>query len=82
MWKKGDEWFVGVLNNSQGKSIEINLDFLPEGKYEAEIWTDSKRSDSQPMELLKKTQTLKSGGEFKVKLAKNGGFVAILKAKD
>ncbi|MEI8226423.1 MAG: glycoside hydrolase family 97 protein [Bacteroidota bacterium] len=76
--RSGDKWFVGVMNNSTEKSIELKLDFLPAGNYEAEIWADTKNSDIDPKELKKVKQTTKSGDIIKVTMAKNGGFVALI----
>ncbi len=79
--RSGDNWFMGVMNNSVGKTVTLNLDFLPPGNYEAEIWADSKKSDKDPKEIKKSVQAIKSGGTMKIGLAKNGGFVAIVKRK-
>jgi len=78
--RSGDKWFLGVMNNSVGKNVEISLSFLPAGTYEAETWSDTKNSDKEPKELKKNIQVLKSG-TMKVTLAKNGGFVAVIKRK-
>ncbi len=75
--RSGDKWFLGVMNNSLGKNIELKLDFLPVGNYEAEIWADTKNSDIDPKELKKVKQATKSGDIIKVTMAKNGGFVAL-----
>lgn len=80
--RSGDNWFIGVLNNSVGRSIKINLSFLPDGKYEAETWSDTKNSDKKPTELKKASQSVKSGGIMKVTLANDGGFVAVIKKID
>jgi len=79
--RSGDNWFVAVMNNSIGKGIELNLSFLPAGKYEAETWSDTKNSDKEPKELKKTIMTIESPGTFKVSMAENGGFVAVLKRK-
>ena len=79
--RNGDKWFIGVMNNSIGKNIELNLVFLPAGNYEAVTWADTKNSDRDPKELKKSTQTVKAGDTVKITLAKNGGFVAVLKRK-
>jgi alpha-glucosidase len=79
--RSGDKWFVGVLNNSIGKSIGLKLDFLPAGNYETETWADTKNSDKDPKELKKVKQQVKSGDIIKVTMAKNGGFVALIKTK-
>ncbi len=46
------------MNNSIGKSIDLKLNFLPAGDYEAEIWADAKNSDKEPMEIKKSTKSL------------------------
>ena len=79
--RKGDTWFVGVMNNSIGKKIELNLSFLPAGKYEVESWNDTKNSDKEPKELKKTIMSIESPGTYKVTMAKNGGFVAVIKNK-
>jgi alpha-glucosidase len=79
--RSGDKWFIGVMNNSIGKTIELSLASLPAGNYEAETWSDTKNSDKEPKELKKAIVLIKSPGTFKVTMAKNGGFVAVLKRK-
>jgi len=77
--RTGDKWFLGVLNNSIGKTIELNLSFLPAGNYEAETWSDTKNSDKEPKEIKKSIISIKSPGTLKVTMAKDGGFVAVIK---
>jgi alpha-glucosidase len=79
--RSGDKWFVGVMNNSVGKSVEITINFLPAGNYEAEVWTDTKNSGKEPKELKKGVLKIKQGSPLKVTMAKNGGFVAVIKLK-
>jgi alpha-glucosidase len=80
--RSGNKWFIGVMNNSQPKSAELNLNFLPAGSYEAETWSDSKKSDIDPKDIKKATYTMKSPGNLKVTMAKNGGFVAVIRSKN
>lgn len=79
--RSGENWFIGVMNNSIGKSIDLNLSFLAVGNYETEIWADSKNSDTDPNQMKKIKQTSESGDIIKVTMAKNGGFVAVIKRK-
>jgi alpha-glucosidase len=79
--RNGNTWFIGVMNNSNGKSIELNLSFLQSGNYDAETWSDAKNSDKDPKEIKKANLLVKSGGSMKVTLARNGGFVAVIKRK-
>jgi alpha-glucosidase len=79
--RSGDTWFVGVMNNSIGRSVDLNLGFLNSGNYEAQTWADTKNSDKDPKELKKVIQNIKPGDNLKVTMAKNGGFVAVLRKK-
>jgi alpha-glucosidase len=79
--RSGDKWFLGVMNNSTGKTVELNVSFLPAGNYEADTWSDTKNSDKEPKEIKKSNVSIKSPGTFKVIMAKDGGFVGILKSK-
>ena len=79
--RSGDKWFLGVMNNSIGKSVELNLSFLPAANYEAEIWSDTKTSDKEPKDLKKSIISIKSPGTLKVTMAKDGGFVGVITRK-
>jgi alpha-glucosidase len=79
--RSGDTWFIGVMNNSKGKSVDIKLDFLPEGNYEADTWADTKKSDKDPKDIKYSKQAVKAGGTLKVTMADDGGFVAVIKRK-
>ena len=79
--RSGSNWFIGAMNNSVGKTIELKLDFLPAGTCILETWADTKNSDKDPKELMKKTQDVKAGGMIKVTMTKNGGWVGIVKPK-
>jgi alpha-glucosidase len=77
--QSGEKWFIGVMNNSIGKTVELNMSFLPAGNYEGESWSDTKNSDKEPKEIKKATLKFKSPGVLKVVMAKDGGFVTIFK---
>lgn len=77
--QKGDAWYLGAMNNSIGKEVEIKLDFLAAGNYEMEVWADSPESDIKPKELQKRKEIVKNGETLKINMAKNGGFVSIIR---
>jgi alpha-glucosidase len=80
--RSGDVWFVGVMNNSIGKSIDLNFSFLPAGSYEAETWSDNRNSDKEPKELKKAVISIKAPCNLKITMAKDGGFVSMIKRKN
>ncbi len=76
--RSGEKWFIGVMNNSIAKTVELDMGFLPEGNYKMESWSDTKKSDSEPKDLKKAVLPVKSPGKYKVTMSKNGGFVAVI----
>ena len=77
--QSGRNWFIGVLNNSKEKEINIDTHFLPAGKYEIHIWEDALNASLNPKAINTLTQTLESGKTLKVTMAKSGGYVAHIK---
>ena len=77
--RTGGKFFVGAMNNSHARSIEIKLDFLPKGRYTMTTWSDADDADTNPTHLVKRTRTVSAGDVVPVKMAGSGGFVAELK---
>jgi hypothetical protein len=67
------------LNNSVEKEITLETGFLSAGKYTVEIWADAKDAGQNPKNIAKTTRTIEAGKPLKVKLAKAGGYVAVIK---
>ena len=76
--RDGDTWYIGVMNNSQPRTIMLDTSFLGEGNYTMTYWADGKR----PTDVVKKTVKLNASRPIKIRLAEAGGYVAIIKAKD
>ncbi len=77
--KSGDEWFLGILNNSKERTISIDLSFLPAGNYSLEYWKDGKKANVKATDCEHKTIKIKSEKLLPIRLARAGGYVAILK---
>ena len=79
--RSGSAWFVGVLGNSQPRTLTLDTSFLPAGDYQLEYWADGAKADKKPTEVTHKTVTLRAGRPLKLRLAPAGGYVAILTPK-
>ena len=51
-------WYVGTLNNTTARNIPVSLDFLGDGNYTAEIYTDAKDADTKPNHLIKESKSV------------------------
>jgi alpha-glucosidase len=77
--RKGDEWFVGTINNGVGREVSLPLNFLPPGDYISTIYSDAPDADRSPDHLLIETRNLRSTDSLRLRLAPGGGQVMRLK---
>jgi alpha-glucosidase len=77
--KKGNDWFIGAMTNSEARELELKLDFLGEGKYKATTFADAPDADVNPEKLTQATQTVDKNSVLKIKMAPAGGFAAQLR---
>lgn len=77
--RKGDVWYLTVLNGEEPKMFDIKLDFLPKGKYKMELATDSP-GNRKLIEI--KESKIRSGQRLKEELMSGGGFVSRITAKE
>ena len=77
--RKGKDWFVGAMTNEQGRTTEVPLDFLGNGRYALTSWTDG----DAPAALNIETRTLGANDRAPVRLtlAPSGGGVLHFKAE-
>jgi len=73
--QKDGEWYVGSLNNSKARTLDLSLDFLGSGNYKAVIYTDAADVDTNPNHLKKEERMVKAGDRISLPLAASGGSV-------
>lgn len=79
--RKGNKWFIGAMTNNIGRTIEVNLNlnFLNNSTaYKLTSFEDGINAERQAVDYKKKTTLVKSGDTLKIKMARNGGFAAVL----
>ncbi|MBO5779597.1 MAG: glycoside hydrolase family 97 protein [Muribaculaceae bacterium] len=50
--RKGEEWWIGALTNDEARTLDVDLSFLPEGRYRAVWLADSPASSVDPKRTL------------------------------
>jgi alpha-glucosidase len=71
--RKSAEWFVGCLTGSKARTIEIPLDFLPEGEFRAEIYSDAPDAAESPKKTVKEERSVRRDTRLTVRMAPGGG---------
>lgn len=79
--KSGDKWYVGIINNSKQRTINLDLSFLPKGKYDVEYWKDGKKANVKATDCEHRSMAVSSDQPIAVKLANAGGYVCIISKK-
>lgn len=74
--KKGNEWYVGALTNWNGREIELDLSFLEDGKYKAEIFQDGINAHRAAADYKHEVIDLPANKKLKITMAPGGGYVA------
>ena len=74
--RNGRDWYVGAMTNWTPREIDIDLSFLPDGKYSMEAYQDGVNADRNASDYKQvKTQVDKST-KLRLKLAPGGGWAA------
>ncbi len=77
--RSGSQWYVGGLNNTGNKIINLKLDFLDDGaEYIAYTFRDGKGK----YDLTSDCQTVKKGDTLEFKMSSHNGFAVRLIKKD
>lgn len=83
--RKGSKWYIGGMtnNNEQEREFDLTLDFLEEGAtYQMTSFEDGINANRQAMHYVKNVKKVKKGQSIKVKMARNGGFAAVLEVAE
>jgi alpha-glucosidase len=76
--KKGDNWYLGSMTNWDARDLEIPLDFLGKGHYEAKIFADGPDAAKEGTSLAVSVRRVKAVDKLAVHLAPGGGLAVIL----
>ena len=58
--RSGDTWYIGAMTNWTPRKYTIDLSFLREGNYEAEIFSDGINADREATDYRKEKRTVKA----------------------
>lgn len=76
--RSGSDWYVGAMTDWSAREITLDLGFLPEGKYQVELYKDGINADRAACDYKKEVFDLSSDRKLTVKMAPGGGFAATL----
>lgn len=72
--RKGNDWYVGAINNSTGRTVQFQTDFLGDVEYSAEIYKDADDAWTSPDHIEKVCMKVNKDSIISIDLASCGGF--------
>ncbi|MDR0232007.1 MAG: glycoside hydrolase family 97 protein [Dysgonamonadaceae bacterium] len=73
--QKGNCWYVGSLTNWDSRSLELDLSFLGEGDFSAEVFKDGINANRAARDYKKETISIPANRKLTIDMASGGGFV-------
>lgn len=71
--RKNKDWYVGIINNHQARTLTVSLSFLEEGNYSAELFSDAADVDTNPNHLQKEIKQVTNKNSITIAIAPGGG---------
>ena len=72
---KDGSWYIGALTNWEERDMELDLSFLGEEQWKAEIFCDGINADRAARDFKHLFAPLNSADPFTFHMAPGGGFV-------
>ena len=71
----GADWYLGALTNETAREVDIDLRFLGEGEFEAQIYRDGPEADyeTNPYDLVITSQRVTQTDQLSFNLGRSGG---------
>jgi len=72
--KKAETWYIGSMTNWDARKLELDLSFLGEGNYVAELYRDGANANRIASDYKKETITIPANRKMSLSMAKGGGL--------
>lgn len=73
--EKDDVWYVGSLTNWDARTLDVDLSFLGEGSFKAEVFKDGANADRSGHDYKKEVIDIPSDRKLSIPMASGGGYV-------
>jgi len=80
--QNGENWYIGGMTNWEERTMDLDLSFLPEGTFEMVLFKDGVNANKYAQDYKVETIKVNKTDKLTVKLAKGGGFAAMLHPAD
>lgn len=73
--RNSEDWYVGAVTDADARSVTIDLGFLGDGEYDAQIYRDGPDADyeTDPYDMVIEARRVTADGQIDLDLARSGG---------
>lgn len=71
--RHGSEWYIGSVTNWTARNLRIQLSFLGNGRYKAEVYQDAADATQNPRHVVIRKQDVRSSDTLNLPLVSGGG---------
>jgi alpha-glucosidase len=70
------EWWIGATGGAAARVVTVPLEFLPKGRFTAEIWRDGPTAEAgaKGHDMVHERKVVSSGDALPIRIAPGGGF--------
>jgi alpha-glucosidase len=79
--RSGRDWYVGALTSWAPRDLEVPLDFLSPGSWQADIYKDGPNADRAGVDYAREKRPVSSTDRLTIHLAPGGGLVMRIGAR-
>ncbi len=76
--KSGNRWFVGAMNDSKARTVEVPLSFLESGRFTLQFFADAADAADFPDRIATGNRQVSNSDRLSISLAPGGGYAAVL----
>jgi alpha-glucosidase len=74
--RNGNEWYIGAMTNWTAREVDLDLSFLPAGKWNMTAYEDGVNAAAAASDYKKVTKGVDNSTKLKLRLAPGGGWAA------
>lgn len=74
--RKGDTWYVGAMTNWNPRELTLDLSFLGDGEFEADIFQDGINAHKDARDYKRVIRRVKSSDRLTIQMKEGGGWTA------
>ncbi len=74
--QKGEAWYIGSMTNWDARELELDLSFLGEGNFKAEVFRDGANADRAARDYKKEVVDIPADRKLTISMVSGGGWAA------